>query len=177
MKYLFILTFFITYIFFGLELGFTGPTPIWKHVTYMFQHGSIWHLLINSFSFFLMFRLLQRYIKSGHITVMILTAAFSMSFLCTYTRVVVGASGMVYAMLGMYFYLVSIRFIRFKNKMSLVLSVISVLTFLTISFFKHNSAGMLHLSCLLSGFTILAFYRIFTNNLTTSPLSSPSPKK
>jgi len=152
MKYFILLSFFLVYCFFGLELGYSATLPVWKHITYMFQHASLMHLLINSFSFFVFFSALIRHYPPWRIALLSFSVGFAASFFCTYSQVVVGASGVIYAMIGMYFFLVTIGRVRFQNKTSLIVSIVSVLTFLTISFLKHNSAGMLHLLCLLSGY-------------------------
>lgn len=165
MKYIFILTFFLVYAFLGLKLGYTATSPWYTHITYSFQHASIMHLLINSFAFWTLYRVLERYISSWHIAIIALFTAISMSFFASYIIVVVGASGMIYTMMGMYFFLVSIHKIHFKDKTTLIVSIISVITFLIISFLKHNSAGMLHLLCLSFGYFITVFYWLLNKNL------------
>lgn len=164
MKYLFIFTFIIIYAFFGLNVGYTATIPIWKHITYSFQHDGFFHLLVNSITFFLLFRVLQKHMISFHILLIILFVAFSMSFFCIYSRVVVGSSGMIYAMMGIFFFLVTIRKIIFKNPLALITSIVSVITFLVISFFRVNSAGMLHLLCLVSGYIVSIFYYLIFNS-------------
>lgn len=164
MKYLFILTFIIIYAFFGLNLGYTETFPVWKHITYSFQHDGFFHLLVNSITFFLLFRVLQKHMLSSHIALIALFVAFSMSFFCLYSRVVVGSSGLIYAMIGIFFFLVTIRKIKFKNQIALVTSIVSVITFLVISFFRVNSAGMLHLLCLVFGYLISIFYYLIFNS-------------
>lgn len=163
MKYLFLLSFLLVYCFFGLELGYTATSPAWKHVTYIFQHASVIHLLMNSFAFWTLSVALYRFVPEYKVYAISITVAVLASFVCTYSKVVVGASGMIYAMLGMYFFLVAVGKIRFKNKIALVVSILSVIIFLTISFLKQNSAGMLHLLCLCGGL------------LSTSLLSLLSP--
>ena len=165
MKYFFIIIFILIYFSFGLKLGYTATSPWYTHITYSFQHASIMHLLINSFAFWTLYRVLERYIVSWHIAIIALFAAVSMSFFTEYSIVVVGASGMIYAMMGMYFFLVSIHKIHFKDKTTLIVSVISVITFLIISFLKHNTAGMLHLLCLLFGYFITVFYWLLNKKL------------
>lgn len=165
MKYLFIITFLLVYIFFGLELGYTATSAKWTHITYIFQHASVMHLLINSFAFWSLSVALYRHVPEYVITIISVSVAFFISFLCIYPKVVVGASGMIYAMLGIYFFLVCVRKIRYRNKFSLFVAIVSVVTFLAISFVKHNSAGMLHLQCLIFGFYMYAlFYKLSTVN-------------
>ncbi len=152
MKHLIIFIFILVFILFGHELGYDDILPVWKHVTYNFQHADFWHLTLNSISFFYMFRVLERHIRPVNVFLISLIIAFFMSFFCIYDQVVVGASGMIYAQIGMYFALVARRKIRYKDKTPLYIFLGSVAVFLALSFIKGNSAGLLHLLCLISGF-------------------------
>lgn len=158
MKYLFILSFILTYLFLGLELGYTATSSWSTHITYSFQHAGLMHLLLNCISFFFLFRVLEKYIASWHIAVIALSIAFAVSFLCIYSRVVVGASAMIYAMIGIYFFLVFIGKIDIKNKIQLFTGIAFIILSIIISFFKPNSAGLLHLLCLISGCIISSIY-------------------
>lgn len=154
MKYLFLFSFAFAFAFFNLELGYTATSPTWTHITYMFQHGTLVHLCINCFSFLAFFKVLERFYAPYKIAVVIVMVAFGSSFLCLYAKPVVGASGMIYAMLGMFISLVRYRVICLRNRAALYVLFLSTATFISIGFFKHNSAGLLHLLCLISGYTI-----------------------
>ena len=188
MKHLIILTFIIVFIFFGHNLGYDANSPWWTHITYNFQHANIMHLLLNSVSFFYIFRALEQAIKPrsrwrkfATCALLPLLIATIASFFTPYPpqwlttplspwwgepegglgRVgeglpVVGASGIIYAMLGMYFALIATKRIRFKDVTALIVLITSVSIFLIISLFKENSAGMLHLLCLILGFSVQA---------------------
>lgn len=152
MKHLFILTFILVYFFSGSELGYTGVLPVWNHFTYNFQHGSIMHLVINSIVFFLFFRTLQNYFTSWQIAIASLASAFIMSFFCIYDLPVVGASGMIYAMIGMYFFLLVTSRMTYRDPLHLYVFLLSISAMLVAGFLKENSAGLLHLLCLIAGF-------------------------
>lgn len=154
MRTIFIITFFIVFLAFGNDIGYTSTLPIWKHFTYVFQHGSVLHLIINSFSFYMLFGMLQRFIRPSVIIAIGYTSAVVMSFFASYGVPVVGASGMIYAMLGIYLYLIKTKRIIFKDKFVLNTLLISIALFLIISLIKTNQAGLLHLLCLVSGLTI-----------------------
>ena len=158
MKYFFILAFVGVYCFFGLELGYTAASPWWTHLTYSFQHGSWLHLAINALGFVGLYGALVQFIKPIRLLLMAYAVAVAASFVCTYTLPVVGASAVIYAMLGMYLSLLLFRRIHYRRRGDLWLFLLSVVSFLVISFVKHNTAGMLHLVCLLSGAAIGTFY-------------------
>jgi len=152
MKYLLVVVFVIVYVSFGLELGFTSAGPAWKHFTYLFQHGSIMHLVLNCISWLALFGALERFYRPRTIMLVSVAVAVAVSFVVNYTVPVVGASGMIYCMIGMYMCLIVRKRVRFAYKINLIMFFVSVFTFLAISFFKANSAGMLHLLCLVGGF-------------------------
>lgn len=154
MKHLFIIAYIIVYIFFGKDLGYDAFSPCWKHITYNFQHANLMHLFLNSVSFYYLFRALERFIRPWIIASAALTSAVAASFLCIYPVPVVGSSGMVYAMIGMYFALVTAKRIRYREKTPLYVFLAGVAIFLTLSFIKPNSAGMLHLASLITSFTV-----------------------
>lgn len=152
MKYLFIFAFVGVYYFFGLELGYTVTSPWWTHVTYMFQHANVWHLLLNSFSWWVLFKALERFYRPWVIAAGAMLVAVVASWLCVYSVPTVGASGMIYALMGAFLMLVATGKLVYRRRADLILLIVSVVTFLVIGFIKHNSAGLLHLLCLVAGF-------------------------
>lgn len=166
MKHLFILSFIITYLCFGLELGYTATSYWTTHITYSFQHSGIVHLLINCIAFYSIFNLLEKCISPVIITLALLTIAFSVSFLCIYSRVVVGASSMLYAMVGIYCFLLVIRKIQINNSTRLYTSLAFIFLSLAVGFLKSNTAGMLHLLSYIAGFVFCAIYYLFTKSIS-----------
>lgn len=157
MKYIFILIFILVYSFFGLELGYTNNSGWLSHFTYMFQHSNIIHLLLNSFSFLVVWIALQRFVKQVYI-LPVFIIAFAASFLpyASYVEPTVGVSGVVYAMMGMFV-------LYLKNK-GLVIFLLSVLITLIVSYFVPNSNFFLHLYCLVGGVVYGMFDKI-TNKI------------
>lgn len=164
MKYIYVLIFIIVFIFFGLKLGYTNKSPFYTHFTYMFQHSGIVHLLINSLAFIGMFRTMEKFVDKWLLSASIIAVSFVTSFMSIYNIPTVGASAMIYTMFGMFFgmtiYSKNIK-IADTKKYLLFLSV--VLISLTISFFKHNSNFVLHLSSMISGFIISIPISIYDN--------------
>lgn len=167
MKYIYVLIFIIVFIFFGLELGYTYQSPFYTHFTYMFQHSGVVHLLINSLAFIGMFRTMEKLVNKWMLSASIIAVSFAASFISIYNIATVGASAMIYTMFGMFFgmttYCKNIK-IADTKKYLLFLSV--VLISLTISFFKHNSNFVLHLSSMILGFIISIPISIYDNRKT-----------
>ena len=87
------------------------------------------HLFLNSASFYYLFRALERFIRPWIIASAALTSAVAASFLCIYPVPVVGSSSMVYAMIGMYFALVTAKRIRYREKTPLYVPVLGLVGF------------------------------------------------
>ncbi len=157
MKYLFVITFILVYSFFGLELGYTDKSGILSHFTYMFQHINIIHLLLNSFSFIVVWIALQKHVKHLYILPMFLIA-FVASFLpyASFATPTVGVSGVVYAMMG-----ILALYLRKKN---LAIFLLSVLIALIISYFVPNSNFFIHLYCFLGG-VVYGMFDKMTNTI------------
>jgi len=154
-KAAFILLFAIVFLFFGNELGYTYRSPWWNHLTYMFQHASLFHLTINAVAFLSFYRLVERFIPPRTVALYIVVIGFVLSWVCVYPVVVVGASAMVYALIGMYLYFVAVRKLVYRNRNTMILSLCSISFFLFIGFFNPHSAGCLHLLSIVSGFILI----------------------
>lgn len=156
MRYLFLLTFVFVFIFFDISIGYTHSSPLYTHLTYMFQHAGIMHLTVNTISFMAMFRVVQKCIASPVLTAIILLAAFACSFLAACSIPTVGASPMVYTMVGLVIGFVATRRLRFGNKSALRIFLLSIFLSLSVSALKHNSNFALHLYALAFGLLIAA---------------------
>ena len=172
MKYLFVLIFIIVYIINPpLEIwGFSSYCPLSKgtseaegfwigiipHLTYMFLHAGIIHLLINSFSFVSAWIIMKRFYRKGYFYVVPFALAFLTSFipLCIFDKPTVGVSGVVYAMIGMI-----LPYFNFKKT---YLFYLSIALSLIVSFFIHSSNFYLHLFCFIGGVLFTVFYKYFT---------------
>ena len=153
MKYIYVLIFSIVFILFGVEIGYTNQSPLYTHFTYMFQHSGVVHFLINSFAFIGMFRTMEKFVNKWVLSASIITVSFASSFMSMYNIPTVGASAMIYAMIGMFIGITIFRKnIRIADTKKYLLFLFVVLLSLTASFFKHNSNFYLHLASLISGF-------------------------
>lgn len=154
MRKIFITIFIIVFVMFDNSIGYTDILPVWKHFTYVFQHANIVHLIMNSISFYLVWGALDFYYSKSAIIAIAYLSAVAMSFFTGYSLPVVGASGMIYAMFGMFSFLIIKGRLSFENFSGQLIYWGSVAVFLAISFIRPNQAGMLHLLCLASGMLI-----------------------
>lgn len=168
MKYLIVLICIIVYIFFGNELGFAIGTPWYTHFTYIFQHASVWHLVINSLAFIGFYTQLEKInnypsLRGGttkqpttHYPLPTsLLIAFLASFVSMYKLPTVGLSGVVYAMIGIYIgQTLTDANIKIANTRRYMLFLLAVGLSLTISLFTHNSNIILHIVCLVIGLVV-----------------------
>ncbi len=155
MKYFLVTVFLIVFVLFDKDLGYTNTSAVYTHFTYVFQHGSFMHLLLNSISFFTLLAVLERFIRPQIVVAVAVAVAVAASFLVSYPIVVVGASGAIYAIMGMYLCLIVNRRVAFAKKSFLWSFLLALVAFLVIGFVKTNTAGLLHLVCLVAGFLLL----------------------
>ena len=157
MKYLFVLTFILTYALFGKEGGYSACSPLYTHFTYMFCHAGIVHLTINSVAFIGMFRTIERlHVCKGWILALsVIACGFIASFPAQFDVPTVGSSSMVYALIGMYLAWVGTgKKTGIADARNLLSFILCVVLSLGISYFKPGSNFMLHLLSLLVGGTV-----------------------
>jgi membrane associated rhomboid family serine protease len=141
-----------------LSLGYSLTSPLYTHLTYSFQHASILHLVFNSLAFIGFYRVLKGYIK--YLFPIIVFIAFVASFYSEYALPTVGASGMVYAMIGMYIGLIITKKITIVSKKDAWVGLISLILMYSISIFKESSNSVLHGICLFLGLLFIMFNSI-----------------
>ena len=159
MKYIFVILFIIVFFRYDISIGYSKGSPIYTHLTYMFQHTNAIHLILNSFAFIGIFRTLERFIDKWVLFLSIISIGIVVSFFAEYTLPTVGASSMIYSMIGLFFGFCTKRRIRIIDKKKLLLFIVSIFLMLTISFFKTNSNFILHLYSICMGFCISFFLK------------------
>ena len=164
MKYLFVLIFILVFFLFGLELGYTDTSPLYTHLAYMFQHAGIIHLIINSLAFISIFRQVERCVNKYLLSGLIILCAFASSFLAMYQIPTIGASSMVYVMLGIYLGLITFPDkIKIADTRKFLLFIICIVVVLSVSYFKHNSNFLVHIYSLLIGCIVSIPISLFGN--------------
>ena len=86
----------------GNELGYSSSSPVWTHATYQFQHLNWIHLLLNSWAFLSLCKVLRKALPLSLILAYSYLTSVIISFFSELDRPTVGASGIVYAMSGMF---------------------------------------------------------------------------
>lgn len=163
-KYIFVLLFLIVYYQFDLELGYTTTSMFYTHITYMFQHSGIIHLLFNSFAFIVMFYNMQKLMNTWVIIISILVCGFAASFISMYDIPTVGASSMIYTMVGIDIGMTLFcKKIKIANTQRYLLFICSLILCLSISAFRHNSNFLVHIYSLLLGFIISLPLSVYKN--------------
>ena len=135
---------------------------IWQFVTYMFVHGSIWHLFFNMFALIMFGRSLERYLGTREFVLFyflcgILGGIVSYLFYIiqgTTNVAVMGASGCIYALL----FLCAVLFPSARLLLFFVIPVkmpYAVMIYIAIELFSqiygvaNGVAHLIHLSCIL----------------------------
>lgn len=168
MKYIYVLAFVIVFALFGLEVGYTNQSAVYTHLTFMFQHSGVVHLALNSLTFIGMFRIMEKFIRKWELSAFIITISFASSFVANYDIPTVGASGMVYAMFGMFFGMTAwCDKIKITDTKKYLLSISLMILSLVASFFNPGSNFALHLSSVVSGFIVSIPISIYVNRKTS----------
>lgn len=166
-KYLFILVFIIIYILFGIELGYTNTSPLYTHITYIFQHASILHLIINSISFIVVFTMLDKLTERRMFLPVSFTIGVLTSFLAMYDIPTVGVSAVIYAMIGLYIGLTLFyKDIKIADTRKYLLNICIITIGLTISMIRTNSNFHIHIISLILGFLISLLLSFKSNTKT-----------
>jgi len=161
MKYVFVLVFILVYVFFGSELGYTNTSPFYTHITYLFQHAGLIHLMVNSLAFVGIFRATERLISKWILILASLTGGFLLSFLAADDLPTVGASGMIYMMTGLYVGITAFsNGIKILNLRKYVIFLTTVVIALTVSSLSKTSNHILHSLSFLTGIFIYACCRL-----------------
>ena len=154
MQYLIVLSFIIVYSVFDKSLGFSTTSPLNTHLTYMFQHASLMHLVLNSISFVILFKVLTIYVNKHKMFLSVLAIGFVASFFSEHLLPTVGASSMIYAMVGMLYGLVCRKKLEFEDKKYIYLNLVTLLIYLTMSYLIKNSNFSIHFISLVMGFIV-----------------------
>ncbi|MBF0651074.1 rhomboid family intramembrane serine protease [Dysgonomonas sp. GY75] len=155
MKYLIVFTLILVYISFGNELGYTNASPLYTHFTYMFQHASALHLLINSLAFIGTYTSLEKHMNRWVFLGLSSGCSVLASFGAMHDEPTVGISGAVYVMTGLYTGITLLdKHIKIADTRKYLLYIGCIIISLSVSFVKGNSNFLLHLDSLVIGMVI-----------------------
>ena len=152
MSYLFIAMLIAVYFIFDTSLGYSLTSPIYTHFTYVFQHAGLLHLVANSISFLSFYNLLHRVCNAFYYPYLIAVLA---SFFSEYDKVTIGASGMIYAMIGMTIgYAFKGEKLKITSKKKFALMILLILVSLLMGFF-NGSNNVVHIISLILGIIVV----------------------
>lgn len=155
MNYIISIIFIIVFILFGTNIGYSTTSPAWTRFTYMFQHSGVIHLACNTFVFISFFKILVKIFPIIKLIVYTYLAGILASIGTAYPVVTVGASGMIYGMIGLYMSAIFISkklTIIDKKKFITWFCIIIIATMATL--FQKNINGVNHVHGLISGILI-----------------------
>lgn len=153
-KYLLITIFVISFLCGDTSWGYTRESALYTHFTYIFQHASLLHLIVNSSSFLALFRAHEKITPTRIILSISITSAVIASFFTAKDIPTIGASGMIYAMIGSLTSLLIKKKAIIKKRLSMFVFLLGTSLSLTISLFQPNSNFSLHLLSMILGATI-----------------------
>lgn len=166
MLYLLLIVVWLINLIFNIELGYRELFPLWKHLTYSLAHANVVHLLLNTVALFFVLRSLRPALPSRiSITVMYVSAVVASFFVYYDGKLIVGASGMVYAGLGVLHYAILQRKLVFNTRTDKHVFYVSLVLAIVLGFAIPNIAGLLHLASFVVSFFICLLFRqyIFNN--------------
>lgn len=159
MKYIICIICIIVYFTSGIELGYSVQSPLYTHITYMFQHATGLHLSINLLSFTTIFISLQKINNRVTWFIASIIIAVIASFFSMYKAPTVGLSGLIYAMLGIYIIqTMADHKVRIVNVKRYILFIAMIILSLLLSFFASHSNIILHTLCFVLGAITSALY-------------------
>lgn len=161
MKYVVVMIFILGTLILDSSFGYSLTSTWWTHLTYIFVHQNFIHLLMNSIGFLVLFDLLQKIFNKWTLLCAVFLIAFIASFFANYPLPTIGASGVVYALIGAMIDLVLAGKIKHKNRLNLFVFVFALLLSIMISFFKGTSNVLLHITCLWMGSVYGWAYNLF----------------
>lgn len=151
MKYLFLLIFILIYLS-GINIGYAQHTPEYTHFVYMFQHTNILHLTLNTFSFISFARMLEKVIPQYFLYGYVYVAAVIASYASIKLHPTIGASGMVFALLGIYITLsICGKKLKIINKSKYLIWLFSIITSAVILAFNPHINNLNHLYAFIIG--------------------------
>ena len=125
--------------------GVCSDSPWWTHLAFHFAHGNIFHFAGNLLAVWL-------YCKSGKVGIPLWVEAFAtatlLSFLYPFTKPLLGFSGIVFVVLGVFLP-------RLWHNRSVRLSMLTLAVLSALSLFFHQlPAVVFHALCLAAGIAI-----------------------
>ncbi|EGN00265.1 hypothetical protein HMPREF1017_00791 [Bacteroides ovatus 3_8_47FAA] len=124
--------------------GVSSASPWWTHFTYPFMHGSLIHLLSNTYALWFCFKKKM----SPKIIPPIYLMSVLASFIASSSIPIVGCSGMIFSIIG-------INLTSAPTKRN----IIYVTIILIVGFIIPHIAGAIHFVCFIQGVAVSTIYK------------------
>lgn len=145
-------------------LGFTDSSPLFTHYSYMFTHLGFGHLLINLIGIFGFSTAVRRYDVSSTAFLAAMLCAVAASMGTGMDLPTVGASGVSYALMGIY--------TAYNFKYTWLASVIVIISIMLFAGQYNHANTSLHLLAFIYGFIIYAIKNLWTKRHANKRLSA-----
>lgn len=136
----YILSFFIDI----KQAGYSLTSEFWTRFTYMFAHAGIFHLAINLLTIDILLHNLKRITNINILLCIAMIGAFLATFGSEMPLPTIGASGILYFLLGYYF--------ARKWSSRLIIAALVIFTGNILSFHLYNANLFVHLLSIMYGF-------------------------
>ena len=136
----------LTNFYYPLHFGYSETSNFYTHLTFMFVHSGLSHLIINLYVFYTLYEVLEKKLGSYALWLPLLVS-FLASFICQYKIPTIGLSGVVFSMLALFFV-----FYRLKRS-NYILNALILSIGLVVGYYSNVNIK-LHIVCFLSSLVI-----------------------
>jgi len=149
MQYLLVIVFLI--LLNSDPVGFSIGSGIYTYFVYHFYHVDFIHLILNSLGLISMWRILVKVIPWWKLLFLSYIYATVAAFVTPQLIPTIGASGMIYAMIGLFFASIIRNDMKIINLPQFLMFCSVVIIALVISLIGVRSNGQLHLASMILG--------------------------
>lgn len=155
MRYVIPFIFISVHLLFDIDLGYSTSSKLYTHFTYQFQHTGWIHLLINTIAYASIYKVLVKAMPWHLLITYSYSISVVASFLSMYNTPTVGASGIIYAMIGMFLSISLIgKKLKVVNHRKFLLFILCVAISLITSEFRESVNNACHIFSIFFGLII-----------------------
>ncbi len=136
------------------QYGFNRSSPTYTHVTYIFVHANLLHLILNMVAYVAVYNICKRIKIHRESFIFAFVSAIFASFINVTEVLTVGASGMIYAITACIAASVASGYKSLINPKAFFKFLFTVAIGLIASFFFKSINGAIHLNSFIIGFAL-----------------------